>query len=392
MLRALSSESSKLLTEVKTRRTTCLLILLAATLYVPALARPADDERTEKVLTAALASIGSKHAVGRVRSIEAIAECTGPKGKYTTSITSFSNDRTVFSQTYTYSPVASQVFINGMFTWERSPDGQMVLSSTLQRMVTRMHEYQRMVLDPRSFFNDLEYAGDAVFADRAVVEIRAKNELGWPAHLYFDKSSGRFVGYQLDIPNSTETVRNIFTRWQTTGGVSLPAEVKAIDKAGEWTLQFHTIRLNRADPRRVDIPPRVADLAELMRLHEQQKTAHLTYNAEMFVEMFAEQLTQLQRGALTTRTRAEDLQRFKTYFSSFKFAEWEDIAPPLMRLSKDGTLATIAVQKRVRGTYKDDSGAEKSDHTIYAWLEVWEKVDGKWKVVTVASTEKDGAK
>jgi hypothetical protein len=134
------------------------------------------------------------------------------------------------------------------------------------------------------------------------------------------------------------------------------------------------------------------DLAELMRLHEQQKTAHLTYNAELFTEMFAERLTQLQRGNANTRTKAENLARFKTYFSGYKFIEWEDIVPPVYKISKDGTLATKIVQKRVRGTYKNEKGEDESDHTIFAWLEVWEKIAGKWKVTTLASTEKYGPK
>lgn len=53
-------------------------------------------------------------------------------------------------------------------------------------------------------------------------------------------------------------------------------------------------------------------------------------------------------------------------------------------------MATVIVQKRVRGTYKNEKGEEIPDHTVFAWLEVWEKIDGKWKVTTVASTEKSG--
>jgi len=94
---------------------------------------------------------------------------------------------------------------------------------------------------------------------------------------------------------------------------------------------------------------RKKDHAELLRLHEQQKTAHLTYNAELFVEMFADNVTQLQRGSVVTRTKAENLKRFKTYFSGYKFLEWEDIIPPVIKISKDGTLATLMA----RGMGKD---------------------------------------
>ena len=55
-------------------------------------------------------------------------------------------------------------------------------------------------------------------------------------------------------------------------------------------------------------------------------------------------------------------------------------------------MATKIVQKRVRGTSKDKDGNDISEHVVYAWLEVLEKVDGKWRLVTIASTEKDGGK
>ncbi len=50
------------------------------------------------------------------------------------------------------------------------------------------------------------------------------------------------------------------------------------------------------------------------------------------------------------------------------------------------------VEKRVRGTYRDKNGKENSDHSIFAWLEIWEKIEGKWKITTIASTAKYGEK
>ena len=84
--------------------------------------------------------------------------------------------------------------------------------------------------------------------------------------------------------------------------------------------------------------------------------------------------------------------RFKSYFATFKFKEWENIRPPVISVSKDGSMATIAVQKRVRGTYKNEKGDVVEENVVYAWLEVWEKINRKWKVVTVASTERDGSR
>ncbi|NNE98471.1 MAG: DUF5050 domain-containing protein [Pyrinomonadaceae bacterium] len=134
--------------------------------------------------------------------------------------------------------------------------------------------------------------------------------------------------------------------------------------------------------------PLTADRAELLRLHKQHQTAHLTYNADLFVETFAETLPQIQRGEVSLRNKAENLTRIKSYFKSYKFLEWQDVKPPIIRISKDGTMATKIVEKRVSGTYKNEKGEPIKDLTEFAWLEVWEKIEGKWKVVTVASTRK----
>jgi len=136
--------------------------------------------------------------------------------------------------------------------------------------------------------------------------------------------------------------------------------------------------------------PNDKDLTELLRLHKQQKTAHLTNNAELFIEMFSDPFTQIQNGSVLIFTKEKSLARFKNYFATMKFQEWSDIAPPVVKISKDGTLATVTVNKRVRATYKNEKGEEEKDHSIFAWLTVWEKINGKWKVTTIASTAKYG--
>jgi hypothetical protein len=132
------------------------------------------------------------------------------------------------------------------------------------------------------------------------------------------------------------------------------------------------------------------DMTELMRLHEQHKTAHMTNNVDLFVDTFADKVTQIQNGGVFQRTKEESRERFKIYFASFKFEEWADIKPPIIKISNDGKLATKIVEKRVRGTYKYPDGKVEKDHTAFAWVEVWEKIDGKWKVISIASTSKQG--
>ena len=132
------------------------------------------------------------------------------------------------------------------------------------------------------------------------------------------------------------------------------------------------------------------DIQELMRLHEQHKTAHLTNNVDLFVETFADEITQIQNGIAVAISKEKSRERFAKYFANFKFEEWSDTNPPKITLSKDRTMAAKTVEKRVRGTYRYSDGKIEADDTTFAWLEVWQKIDGKWKVTMIASTVKPG--
>ncbi|MEZ5345785.1 MAG: nuclear transport factor 2 family protein [Pyrinomonadaceae bacterium] len=343
----------------------------------------------QKVFAAAKAAVGAEQDIRQIRSIEAFAECTGPKGRYTTLIRSFGSNKTYFTQSFEYKDEDSEVFINDSLAWRRSAGSPgFAIVSPFERLVVNLHEFQRMAFDFENMFTGFQFAGEEDFENRRSLKVKAKNALGGDIFLFFDRETSRLSGYILPVPNSGETVKNVFADWKRAGKLELPSTVVATDSAGEWTLKFSRIDVNTADEKILDVPSEVKDLAELLRLHKEHQTAHLTYNAELFLESFADNVTQIQRGQVRTQDKAANLARFKNYFASYKFKEWEDVKPPVIRISKDGTLATIIVEKRVSGTFKNEKGEEESDLTEFAWLEVWEKINGKWKVVTIASTTK----
>lgn len=344
-----------------------------------------QNPNLEKIFASAIEAVGGDKEIKKIRSIEASAECLGPSGKYSTEIISFRNEKTRFTQKFSYKEATTNILINNKSAWQTSDLSPV---SSFQKLVVHLHEYQRISFDFQKIFHDFLLEGTEVFEKRPSFKVKAKNELEGAIYLYFDQETKLLSGYILPIPNSKEIVKNVFNEWRLVGKLKLPSKITATDNSGNWILNFHKISLNKSDEKIFEIPPRINDQQELLKLHEQQKTAHLTYNAELFIEMFAENLTQLQKGNVSTSSKEESLTRFKKYFSNFKFIEWENLKPPIIKISQDGTMATIIVQKRVRGTYKNDKGDETFQQTDFAWLEVWEKQNGKWKIVTVASTEK----
>jgi hypothetical protein len=134
-----------------------------------------------------------------------------------------------------------------------------------------------------------------------------------------------------------------------------------------------------------------ADRAELLRLHELARTAHLDKRPDLMVASFADTLLDISDGVVSPRTREQNRARFQRYFDRVSFQQWDDIAPPRIRISPDGRMAYVVVQKSVRLTSQGGAGAPQTEHTVFAWVEIYEKRDGKWTLTAVASTDRPGA-
>jgi hypothetical protein len=147
---------------------------------------------------------------------------------------------------------------------------------------------------------------------------------------------------------------------------------------------FILLALGACGPR----PDLVADRAELLRLHEQARTAHLEKRVDLMA--FPDSLLEIARGSVKVRSAADNAARFRAYFDRSTFAEWADLASPIIRISPDGQMAYVVVQKSVRLTAPDSSGVARPEHTIYAWLEVYEKRHGTWTLAVVVSTDRPG--
>ena len=133
-----------------------------------------------------------------------------------------------------------------------------------------------------------------------------------------------------------------------------------------------------------------ADRTELLRLNELARRAHLEKRADLLVASFADSLLSIAHGEVTLRSRADNQRRFQSYLDRVTFQEWDDLAPPHIRVSPDGQMAYVVVQKSVRLTSSNSAGVPEAEHTIFAWGEIYEKRNGRWALTAVASTDRSG--
>lgn len=134
-------------------------------------------------------------------------------------------------------------------------------------------------------------------------------------------------------------------------------------------------------------PNLAEDRTVLLRMHELGQTAHLEKRADLLVASFADSMLTIARGEVRVENAEQARAHFQAYFDRSTFQEWADIVPPRIRISPDGQMAYVIVQKRVRLTAPDSLGVAQAEHTVFAWVEMYEKRGGRWELMAVASTD-----
>jgi hypothetical protein len=125
---------------------------------------------------------------------------------------------------------------------------------------------------------------------------------------------------------------------------------------------------------------------ELLRLHKADREAHLRTDVELLQRSSPEEFISVSRGKIHRATKSDERRLFTEYFRGAKYYEWDDLEEPIVRVSKDGSMAWMITRVRVRRTQRDATGAEKEEKFVYVGIMTYEKQAGKWVRVANVST------
>jgi hypothetical protein len=125
--------------------------------------------------------------------------------------------------------------------------------------------------------------------------------------------------------------------------------------------------------------------ATIKKLLNQERTAHMTKNADLLVSSFSPDLTTIADGAIDKPTKQMSMDRFKKYFSNSEFIKWDDVSPPVISFSDDSTMAYVVVDKLV---ILQNLATKKMEQTHFAWVSIFKKHGEEWMLDCIASTDK----
>lgn len=345
------------------------------------------QEKPDEVIEKFVESIGGVKEMAKIRNIRSIADCDGPNGKYITEVYSAKNSRLVFKQK-TDNGRTFTGFVNGETFWTvNEKTGDVSIAGKQMASIWRGHEFQMIAVELPKRYLEPVFEGYENFAGFNSIKLRVTDEFENPVNAFFNKDTKLLSGFILNPDGKKEEqIRILFNEWKTIGKVKLPSKITAIDNSGSFVLNFHTIALNKIDEQLFSITKKVTATSELLNILKQERAAHFNRDAKLLVSMMADDYLEISAGRINQPTTENILKRFQSYFDRTTFIEWDDITPPIIKVSEDATMAYAIVKKQVHAQIKNDKDEVVEVKNVFAWIATYRKLNGKWQLAAIAST------
>jgi len=134
---------------------------------------------------------------------------------------------------------------------------------------------------------------------------------------------------------------------------------------------------------RVDLPARRAALEAGLA---DGRRAHFLTDARLLAAGLDDTLQSLDAGARSAQPRDSVRAMFARYFTGAAYRAWEDLEPPRITLSDDGSLAAVLQVVCVDREEPDHQGERRRRVFVTAYSSTYHWQDGGWRMQTVAST------
>ena len=126
-------------------------------------------------------------------------------------------------------------------------------------------------------------------------------------------------------------------------------------------------------------PDQQTAIAELLAVHDQERTAHLTTDVEAMMLHQGDEFIATVEGRVHTLTGEQMRAIFVQAFDGATYFAFDDIEAPIIRPSTDGSMAWMAVTIRVRKTQTNESGQQHERNFISTGIWTYARHNGRWQ-------------
>jgi hypothetical protein len=125
-------------------------------------------------------------------------------------------------------------------------------------------------------------------------------------------------------------------------------------------------------------PRASSDADQLLALHEEVLRAHRESNIDLLLAAEEDDYVVANRGEVTRPDRKARREGLGPYLQRTRFSKYADKVPPIVKVSSDGSLGWVVVQVEALGEQTTSTGAVEPIEFVSAWIELYEKRNGRW--------------
>jgi hypothetical protein len=117
---------------------------------------------------------------------------------------------------------------------------------------------------------------------------------------------------------------------------------------------------------------------QLLALHEEGLRAHLASDVDLLLKAEEDDYVISSQGGISHPDRQARRQFLGPYLESTRFSVYRDQIPPVVKVSKDGSLGWVVAQIEARGDQTQPDGTVEPLEFVSSWIELYEKRNGRW--------------
>ena len=126
--------------------------------------------------------------------------------------------------------------------------------------------------------------------------------------------------------------------------------------------------------------------AELLAWHKKNMDALIAADEETLFQIMPDGCIELVEGQVNVLNREKDKELLDNMFANTNFTEMPDIAESIIHVSKDGSMAWMINQFKVKYISTDSTGQETPGESTGGELLVFEKKDAQWVLVSYSES------
>ena len=325
-----------------------------------------------------LSHIDPDNQLAKVSSIYAQADVlVSDSSTYVT--TSLYNDpqRSIFQlrypdQTITYG-------VEGKYYWQHDGITEKEVPVFFKTFVLG-HQFHAHLLYLDQLYDSLTYTSQAQFESIPCRSVSGHSTNGaWT--IFYHQETSAIQGMSLEIPEGP-LIKMKVDDWRDIDGVFLPGKVEIDDGERIFDYHFTSLEFNEGELSSFRLSHTLlTDEQKLLALHRGVMDDHFFERYKDLKTSRADSLVIVNRGRVDVVSSHSFDKRFESILSTRKHSRYDDLIRPIVRISRDGTLAWVIVQVKVEGIIDGIDNETDDFDFISAWVELYEKKDDQWRMV-----------